>query len=78
VQLIAAGNIVAAAIIAKNPPRRPEPKFVIKDSPCFVGLNKNEPRLLEKVDAALKQARQDGTLDTMSKKWFGAPLPANL
>ncbi|GAB2920509.1 transporter substrate-binding domain-containing protein [Paraburkholderia jirisanensis] len=78
VQLIAAGNIVAAAIIAKNPPRRPEPKFVIKDSPCFVGLNKNEPRLRQKVDAALKQARQDGTLDTMSKKWFGAPLPANL
>ena len=46
VQLIAAGNIVAAAILAKNPPRRPEAKFVIKNSPCFVGTNKNEPRLL--------------------------------
>jgi polar amino acid transport system substrate-binding protein len=78
VQLIAAGNIVAAAILAKNPPRRPEPKFVIKNSPCFVGLNKNEPRLRETVDAALSQARHDGTLDAMSKKWFGAPLPANL
>ena len=30
VQLIAAGNIVAAAILAKNPPRRPEVKFVIR------------------------------------------------
>jgi polar amino acid transport system substrate-binding protein len=78
VQLIAAGNIVAAAIIAKNPPRRPEPKFVIKNSPCFVGMNKNEPRLQQKVDAAIAQAKHDGTLDTMSKKWFGAPLPADL
>ncbi|HEX8029461.1 MAG TPA: transporter substrate-binding domain-containing protein [Vicinamibacterales bacterium] len=78
VQLIAAGNIVAAAILAKNPPRRPEPKFVIKNSPCFVGMNKNEPRLQQKVNAAIAQARQDGTLNTMSKKWFGASLPADL
>ncbi|TKC91739.1 transporter substrate-binding domain-containing protein [Trinickia terrae] len=78
VQLIAAGNIVAAAINAKHPPRMLETKFVIKSSPCYVGLNKNEPRLLEKVDAALTQARKDGALDTMSKKWLGAPLPADL
>jgi polar amino acid transport system substrate-binding protein len=78
VQLIAAGNIVAAAILAKNPPRRPEPKFVIKNSPCFVGMNKNEPRLQQKVDAAIAQAKQDGTLNAMSKKWFSAPLPADL
>ncbi|RFU46053.1 transporter substrate-binding domain-containing protein [Paraburkholderia sp. DHOC27] len=78
VQLIAAGNIVAATINAKNPPRRPEPKFVIKDSPCFVGLNKNEGRLLAKVNAAITQAKSDGTLNAMSKKWFGAPLPATL
>ncbi|MGF6600043.1 polar amino acid transport system substrate-binding protein [Paraburkholderia sp. GAS448] len=78
VQLIAAGNIVAAAILAKNPPRRPEPKFVIKNSPCFVGLNKGEARLQQKVDAAIATAKQDGTLNTMSKKWFGAPLPADL
>lgn len=78
VQLIAAGNIVAAAILAKNPPRRPEAKFVIKDSPCFVGMNKNEPRLLAKVDGAIAQAKKDGTLDGMSKKWFRQPLPASL
>jgi polar amino acid transport system substrate-binding protein len=78
VQLIAAGNIVAAAINAKHPPRRPEPKFVIKSSPCFVGMNKNEPRLMQKVNAALAQAKQDGTLSAMSKKWLGEPLPAEL
>jgi len=78
VQLIAAGNVVAAAIVAKHPPRQPEPKFVIKDSPCYVGLNKNETRLLEKVNAAITQARHDGRLEAMSKKWFGQPLPATL
>jgi polar amino acid transport system substrate-binding protein len=78
VDLIAAGNIVAAAILSKNPPRRPEPKFVIKNSPCFVGMNKNEPRLLAKVDAAIAQSKKDGTLEAMSQKWFKAPLPAGL
>ncbi|PLZ01237.1 amino acid ABC transporter substrate-binding protein [Burkholderia sp. WAC0059] len=78
VQLIAAGNIVAAAILARNPPRRPEMKFVIKNSPCFVGMNLNEPRLLAKVNAAIAQAKSDGTLEAMSKKWFGQPLPAGL
>jgi polar amino acid transport system substrate-binding protein len=78
VELIAAGNIVAAAIITKNPPRRPEPKFIIKNSPCFVGLNKNEPRLLGKINAAIAHAKQDGTLNAMSKKWFGQPLPTDL
>ena len=78
VQLIAAGNIVAAAILSKNPPRRPEPKFVIKNSPCFIGMNKNEPHLMQKVNDAIAQAKQDGELNTMSKKWFGAPLPSDL
>lgn len=78
VDLIAAGNIVAAAILSRNPPRRPEPKFVIKNSPCFVGMNKNEPRLLAKVDAAIAQSKQDGTLEALSQKWFKAPLPAGL
>jgi polar amino acid transport system substrate-binding protein len=41
-------------------------------------MNKNESRLLAKVNAAIAQAKADGTLNTMSKKWFGAPLPANL
>ncbi len=78
VQLIAAGNVVAAAIIAKHPPRLPEMKFIIKDSPCFVGLPKDEPRLLAKINATIEQAKKDGTLEAMSKKWLGQPLPATL
>ncbi|MBP0600600.1 transporter substrate-binding domain-containing protein [Herbaspirillum sp. LeCh32-8] len=78
VQLVATGNVVAAAIIAKNPPKKPETKFLIKDSPCFIGLNKGEKKLQDKVDAILADAKKDGSLNGISQKWLGLPLPAGL
>ena len=78
VQVIATGNVVAAAIIAKNPPKRPETKFLIKNSPCFIGLNKDEPKLLQKVNAIIAESRKDGSLNAIAMKWLGAPLPAAL
>lgn len=78
VQLVATGNVVAAAIIAKNPPKKPETKFLIKDSPCFIGLNKGEKKLQDKVDAILAESKKDGSLNAISQKWLGLPLPAGL
>lgn len=78
VDLIATGNVVAAAIIARNPPKKPEIKFLIKNSPCYIGLNKNEPALLGKVDEIIKQAKADGALNAISEKWLGTKLPADL
>lgn len=78
VKAIATGNVVAAAIIARNPPKKPEVKVLIKNSPCSIGLNKDEPALLEKVNAILAAARADGALDKISEKWLGLPLPADL
>ncbi|AMO94454.1 bacterial extracellular solute-binding s, 3 family protein [Collimonas fungivorans] len=78
VQLVATGNVVAAAIIAKNPPKKPETKFLIKNSPCSIGLSKDEPKLLDKVNAILAQTKKDGELNALSVKWLGLPLPANL
>ncbi len=78
VKVIVTGNVTAAAILARNPPRKPEVKFLIKDSPCYVGLNKDEPKLLEKVNAILTTAKADGSLAAISQKWLGAPLPAGL
>lgn len=78
VQVIATGNVVAAAILAKNPPKRPETKFLIKNSPCFIGLNKDEPKLLQKLNAIIAESRKDGSLNAISMKWLGAPLPATL
>jgi len=78
VDLIATGNVVAAAILARNPPKKPEIKFLIKNSPCYIGLNKNEPALLAKVDAIIGAAKKDGALDAISEKWLGTKLPAEL
>ncbi|MBS9479091.1 transporter substrate-binding domain-containing protein [Ancylobacter radicis] len=78
VDLVATGNVVAAAILERNPPKRPEIKFLIKNSPCFIGLNKNEPALLAKVDAIIAAAKKDGALDAIAQKWLGAKLPADL
>ncbi|HEY9212003.1 MAG TPA: transporter substrate-binding domain-containing protein [Ancylobacter sp.] len=78
VELVATGNVVAAAILERNPPKRPEIKFLIKNSPCFIGLNKNEPALLAKVNAIIAAAKADGALGAISEKWLGAKLPAEL
>jgi polar amino acid transport system substrate-binding protein len=78
VELVATGNVVAAAILAKNPPKKPEVKFLIKDSPCVVGLNKGEPKLLAKIDAIIAKVKKDGQLSAISQKWLGYPIPANL
>jgi polar amino acid transport system substrate-binding protein len=78
VPLIATGTPVAAAINAKNPPVRPAKKFLLKDSPCFIGLNKNQPKLLAKIDAIIAAAKKDGALNAMSRKWLGYALPPDL
>lgn len=78
VEVVATGNVVAAAILAKNPPKRPELKFLIKNSPCYIGLNKNEPALLEKVNGIIASAKSDGSLNSIAQKWLGAGIPADL
>jgi len=78
VELVATGNVVAAAIIARNPPRKPETKFLIKNSPCFVGLNKNEPKLLARLNEIIDKSKADGRLDKIAQKWLGQPLPKDL
>lgn len=78
VDVVATGNVVAAAILARNPPKKPEIKFLIKNSPCYIGLNKNEPALLAKVDGIIAEAKKDGALNKIAEKWLGAPLPADI
>ncbi|MBT9382952.1 transporter substrate-binding domain-containing protein [Pseudooceanicola sp. CBS1P-1] len=78
VEAIATGNVVAAAIVARNPPKKPEMKFLIKNSPCYIGMNKDEPALKDKVDAIIAEAKTDGDLNKISEKWLGMDLPADL
>lgn len=78
VPLIATGNVVAASISEKQPNKKLDVKFLIKNSPCYIGLNKNEPKLLEKVNAIVEKAKKDGSLNRISMKWMKAPVPADL
>lgn len=78
VDLIATGNVIAAAIAEKSPARLPVTKFVIKDSPCYIGLNKDEPKLLARVNEIIEKAKKSGELGKISEKWLKAPLPATL
>ncbi|THK35528.1 transporter substrate-binding domain-containing protein [Ensifer sp. MPMI2T] len=78
VEAVATGNVVAAAILAKNPPKRPELKFLIKNSPCYIGLSKEQPALLEKVNGIIAAAKADGSLNAISQKWLGSDLPTDL
>jgi polar amino acid transport system substrate-binding protein len=75
VDLIATGNTVAAVIAERNPARAPTLKFIIKDSPCYVGLNKSEPKLLAKLNAIIAAAKASGEIAKLSEKWLKAPLP---
>lgn len=75
VDLIATGNTVAAAIAEKSPARAPALKFVIKNSPCYIGLNKDEPALLAKVNEIVAKAKKNGELEKLSQKWLKASLP---
>ena len=77
-ELVATGNTVATTIAERSPRRKPVQKFIIKDSPCYVGLNKNEAALLKQVNKILTTYRGNGYLDRLSQQWFKSPLPASM
>jgi polar amino acid transport system substrate-binding protein len=78
VDVIATGNVVAAAILERDPQRRPELKFLVKNSPCYVGLNKEEPALLDAVNTIIAEMKADGSLNAIAQTWLKADLPADL
>ncbi|CAN1605887.1 transporter substrate-binding domain-containing protein [Pseudomonas sp. B21-028] len=78
VDLIASGNVVMVAISERNPKRVPALKVKLKDSPVYVGVNKNEPALLDKVNRILATAKTDGSLEKNAQTWLKQPLPADL
>ena len=73
VQLVATGVSVAATMIQHNPSLHAQLKFVLKDSPNFIGLAKNQPALLARVNAIVEHAKADGELDKLSEHWLGRP-----
>jgi polar amino acid transport system substrate-binding protein len=73
VQVIATGASVAGNMMARNPQLGAEYKFVLKDSPNFIGVAKGEDKLRLKVNEIIAQAKASGDLDKMATKWLGRP-----
>lgn len=73
VQTLATSAQVAGAMMAKNPQLGTEFKFVLKDSPNFIGVGKGEDKLRTKVNEILAEAKKSGDLDKMAVKWLGRP-----
>jgi len=78
VQLMVVGNDVGASILAKHPAIEPEQKFQLMNSPDHIALNKNQPRLKQKVNEVIAQIKKDGSLNDISKKWLMLPLTGDL
>jgi polar amino acid transport system substrate-binding protein len=72
-QLIATGASVAGNMMARNTSLNAEYKFVLKDSPNFIGIAKGEDRLRAKINEVIASAKKDGELDKLSQKWLGRP-----
>ncbi|WP_341892746.1 transporter substrate-binding domain-containing protein [Variovorax sp. YR752] len=73
VQTIATGASVAGNMMARNPQLATEFKFVLKDSPNFIGVGKGEDKLRLKVNEIIAAAKAAGEIDAMAKKWLGRP-----
>ena len=73
VQVIATGASVAGNMMARNPQLGTEYKFVLKDSPNFIGVAKGEDKLRLKVNEVIAQGKAAGDLDKMAQKWLGRP-----
>jgi polar amino acid transport system substrate-binding protein len=73
VQAIATGASVAGNMMARNPQLGTEFKFVLKDSPNFIGVAKGEDKLRSKVNEIIAGAKAAGDLDKMAVRWLGRP-----
>ncbi len=75
VDVLVTGSVVAADFSANNPDKNIQTKFIIKDSPCFIGVKKGSFDLLQWVNVFILHKKLGGELNAMSQKWFGQDLP---
>lgn len=70
-QVLATSAQVASTVMSKNPQLGTEYKFLLKDSPNFIGVAKGEDALRAKVNEILADAKKSGELEKLSQKWLG-------
>ncbi|MFT3718859.1 transporter substrate-binding domain-containing protein [Pseudorhodoferax sp.] len=73
VQVIATSAAEGGMIMQQNPQLNVEFKLVLKDSPNFIGVAKGETALRDRLNAIILEARQNGEIERLSRKWLGRP-----
>jgi len=75
VQVLVAGNTAAASLTDADPSFDLKTKFIIKESPCFIGIKKGNEDLLRWVNVFILHKKLGGALNKISNKWLGQDLP---
>lgn len=75
VDVLVTGNTAAAKLSEDNPDLSLETKFIIKDSPAFIGVKKGNFDLLQWVNVFILHKKLGGNLNALSNKWLGQDLP---
>jgi polar amino acid transport system substrate-binding protein len=75
VDVLVSGNTAAAQITSENPDMSLETKFILKESPAFIGVKKGNFDLLQWVNVFILHKKLGGELDAISQEWLGQPLP---
>lgn len=75
IDVLITGNTVAAKVGADNPHFGLETKFVVRQSPAFIGVRAGETNLLQWVNVFVLHKKLGGTLNELSLKWLGQELP---
>lgn len=75
VDVIVTGNTVAAKISKDNPKMNMETKFIVRQSPAFIGVKSGEINMLQWVNVFILHKTLGGKLDELSQKWLGQKLP---
>ena len=75
VDVLVTGNTVAAKVSADNPDLNLKTKFIIKESPAFIGVKPGEMNMLQWVNVFILHKTLGGELNELSNKWLGQDLP---
>ena len=73
--MLVSGNTLAAAISATDPDASIETKFILKESPAFIGVKKGNLDLLFWVNTFILHKTLGGELNSLSETWLGQALP---
>ena len=75
IDVLVTGNTVAAQLGADNPDLELESKFVIKESPAFIGVKRGNDDLRRWTNVFILHKKLGGELNDLSEKHLGQPLP---